>query len=152
MTTQFRCQSTQRNFYKQALPLSCRLCSDPPRRPTGPGLTRPERWPSGQGPSRGARAGTGPPAKVSSTQGRARGSLSSPLGKAWVPVQTEARGPRAEPRPGCWSQELKVGQEPVLGWGFSLLVKPLLSSFSATCQWLQCNCFLGKAAPFLRGS
>lgn len=37
MTTQFRCQSTQRNFYKQAT-LSCCLCSSLPQPPLGSGL------------------------------------------------------------------------------------------------------------------
>lgn len=111
MTALFRCQSTQRNFCKQALTVSCHLCSNLPELPTGPGLTQPKCWPGDQGPSHGAGAGTGPPAR-DSTQGPARRSLSGPQ----VPVQTEAGEPRAEPRPGCGSQELKGGQEPVPGW------------------------------------
>ena len=112
MTTLFRCQSTQRNFCKQALTPSHHLCSNPPGLPTGPGLTQPKCWPGGQGPSHAAGAGTGPPAR-DSTRGPAHGSLSGPQ----VLVQTEAGGSRAEPRPGCGSQERKgVRDQSQGGW------------------------------------
>ena len=86
--------------------MSCHLCSNPPGLPTGPGLTQPKCWPGDQGPSRGAGAGTGPPAR-DSTPGPARHGLPGPQ----VPAQTEG----GEPRAGCGSQELRGGQEPVPG-------------------------------------
>lgn len=163
MTTLFRCQSTQRNFCKQALTPSHHLCSNPPGLPTGPGLTQPKCWPGGQGPSHAAGAGTGPPAR-DSTRGPAHGSLSGPQ----VLVQTEAGGSRAEPRPGCGSQERKgVRDQSQGGWsrcddqgerawvgqrgGGRLGPRHIPAQvLSAARRQRQCNGLPEKPAPFLR--
>lgn len=109
----------------------------------GPGLAWPECWPSDQSAGQVARVqvvelelgqGLLPKAACKTEPGAA---CHSPLGRAWVPRKTEARAPRVEPRPGCGSQELKVGQEPVLGRGRGGVLGHALQDHSglALCLW-----------------
>lgn len=96
---------------------SCCLCSDLSQPPLGSWLARPASWPSGQCPNSWTWSWDRDSRQRQYTRWGIRAARHSPLGKIWVPEQTEARGPGAEPRPGCESQELRAGQEPVLGQG-----------------------------------
>lgn len=109
-------------------------------------LSQPTRKSLGSRTDRSQRAKCRATARMSEPRALSRSGTSTQMGQrgcTWSRYWLWATGPAWAGWAGVKDQ--RQGGHP------HLLAYSLLSSFSTTHPRLQCNCFLGKAAPFLRG-